>query len=416
VRGFSAVAVALAVVCVVAGPGAAGRRDDTGWLQAKLDQGGRIVLPKLSGGRCYAARGLWVSHDDTDIVSQGACIVALGPGPVRLRSADGDPIPANAVFFVNHSRPLAPAPARIRISGLRIVVPETAQMFGLGIFGHDVTVSHVTVTGAPIDDITIGGRANGDGYAGRVSIQHSYFAGGTRNVLSATGVVDLTIEQSRLTGATDTFREGRGRLGGNPAAGIDVEPDGRGRPILDVRIDHCTIDRNAGPGILLALSTNDGLPVVADRITIADNRIVDNGQKTTPPQQGGIVFNGGQARPRGVAVVERNVITGNRGAGLQGAQMALGLIARGNDLSGNAGGPSSGIRFGGERRVSSARPAAAILPRSTVVTRAALASLGRSLVTLATLFTRAAVAPGSPLAVLLVPFHAATLLLSRPDG
>src|SRR5205823_4981788 len=101
-----------------------GARDDTGWLQARLDaRGGTIFLPKLPNGECYAARGLWVSHDDTTISSDGACIVSLGPGAVRLRSVDGDPIASSGVFFVNRSSPQKPAPVRVTISDLRIVVP-----------------------------------------------------------------------------------------------------------------------------------------------------------------------------------------------------------------------------------------------------------------------------------------------------
>ena len=62
-------------------------RDDTAWLQARLDRaGGTIFLPKLPNGECYATRGLWVSHDDTTITSDGACIRSLGLGAVRLRS------------------------------------------------------------------------------------------------------------------------------------------------------------------------------------------------------------------------------------------------------------------------------------------------------------------------------------------
>src|SRR5438270_485992 len=82
-------------------------------------------------------RRSWVSHDDTQIVSNGACITALGPGPVRLTSSDGDPIAADAVFFVNHSRPLDATPVRVTIHGLRVVVPRAADMFGIGIFAHE---------------------------------------------------------------------------------------------------------------------------------------------------------------------------------------------------------------------------------------------------------------------------------------
>src|SRR5207302_852554 len=205
-------------------------------------------LPKLPGGQCYATRGLWVSHDDTQIVSNGACITALGPGPVRLTSPDGDPIAADAVFFVNHSRPLDATPVRVTIRGLRIVVPRAADMFGIGIFAHEVTVRGVTVTGEPIDAITIGGRANGDGYAGRVT----------------------------------------------PA-------------------------------------TNLGRMVYGTDIRIVGNKIVGNGVKDTPPQHGGIVFYGGQDGGGGRVLVERNVIRGNRGAGLQGrGDVNLVVVARRN--------------------------------------------------------------------------------------
>src|SRR5207248_9142322 len=104
-------------------------RDDTQWLQARLDASGGVVsLPKLPGGQCYATRGLWVSHDDTQIVSNGACITALGSGPVRLTSPDRDPIAAAAVFFLNKSHQLDPAPVRVTISGLHVVVPRETGM------------------------------------------------------------------------------------------------------------------------------------------------------------------------------------------------------------------------------------------------------------------------------------------------
>src|SRR5262249_60747280 len=79
--------VATLVVLAFFGPGAhavAGTRDDTSALQAKLDAGGSVFLPKLPGGGGYATRGLWVSRGDTTITSDGACVVALGLGPARL--------------------------------------------------------------------------------------------------------------------------------------------------------------------------------------------------------------------------------------------------------------------------------------------------------------------------------------------
>jgi hypothetical protein len=344
-----------AVVCAAATGGRGAQsagRDDTDWLQTRLDAGGgRVFLPKLAGGRCYATRGLWVSHDDTQIVSDGACITALGPGPPRILSQDGDPVAASAVFFVNRSRQLDPTPARVVIRGLRIVVPAAADMFGLGIFGHEVSVRDVTVSGAPIDAVAIGGRANGNEYAARVTIDRCRFLAGTRNVVSATGVIGLTIERSRITGASDTYPGSTGRPSGNPAAGIDLEPGGRGSPLLDVTISRNTIDRNAGPGILAALSTNIGRPVIASRISIVRNRILDNGRKPTPPQRGGIVFNGGQDRGGGRVVVARNVIRGNHGAGIQGrGDVNLRIEAWGNDLRGNTGGPTNGVRLVKPRR------------------------------------------------------------------
>ncbi len=352
-RHLSGAVLALAAGALLTGAGTGGARpaaspparDDTAVLQARLDAGGgRLYLPKLPGGACYATRGLWVSHDDTQIVSNGACVTSLGPGPVRLTSPDGDPIPASAVFFVNHSQPLEPAPARISISGLRIVVPAIAGTFGLGIFGHEVTIRDVTVTGSPIDAVTIGGRANGDGYAGRVALLDSRFSGGTRNVVSATAVVGLRIERCRITGATDAFAAA-GQPGGNPAAGIDLEPDSRGAPALDVRIAGNLIADNAGPGVIVSLETRHGLPVTATGIELVGNRILRNSRKTTPPQRGGIVFNGGQDRGGGRALVSDNVVTGNRGAGLQGKAMTLVVDSRRNDLRGNELGPSLGIRF-----------------------------------------------------------------------
>ena len=101
--GFAAVLASIALVLgAPAPPGgavAAPGRDDTAALQAQLDAGGTVFLPRLPDGQCYATHGLWVSLDGTSIVSDGACIVALGPGPVRLHSPDGDPIAADAIFF-----------------------------------------------------------------------------------------------------------------------------------------------------------------------------------------------------------------------------------------------------------------------------------------------------------------------------
>ena len=47
-------------------------------------------------------------------------------------------------------------------------------------------------------------------------------------------------------------------------------------------------------------------------------------------------------------LVERNVIRGNRGAGLQGrGDVNLVVVPRGNDLNGNSGGAVRGLRLRG---------------------------------------------------------------------
>jgi hypothetical protein len=352
-RGRQRIAgLAVLVVTLAFGPAAEPRpaRDDTGWLQARLDAGGgTISLPKRPRGQCYATRGLWVSRDDTQIVSNGACITALGPGPVRMQTVDGDPVAANAVLYVNRAHILEPAPVRVAIRGLRVNVPRTADMFGLGLFGHDVTVEDVRVAGSPIDAVTIGPRANGDGYAGPVTLRRCQLSGGMRNVVSATGVIGLRIERCHIGGASDTYRTGPGRTHGNPAAGIDLEPDSRGAPILDVRIAGNVVSGNAGPGILLALSTNRGLPVHSNRIAIVRNRIVSNGRKPTPPFHGGIALRGGQDRGGTRVLVADNVVRGNRGAGLHGYETRLVVDARRNDLRGNAGGATANVRLASRR-------------------------------------------------------------------
>jgi hypothetical protein len=285
-------AVVLASVALVLGsPAPVPAREDTAALQARLDAGGTVFLPRLPGGQCYATRGLWVSLDGTKIVSDGACIVALGPGPARLHSPDGDPIAADAVFFVNRSSEVNAAPHGVTISGLRLVVPRSASMFGIEIYAHDVTVERVSVEGNPIDSLLVGGRGNGDGYSSNVTVRDSSLTGGTRNVVSVTSVHGLTIERCLITGADDTnYLPETGHAWGNPAAGIDLEPNSPGDPITDVRITGNRIERNAGPGVLVALQPGSAAPSV----TIEGNRIVDNGLKPTPPVRGGIVVTGGR--------------------------------------------------------------------------------------------------------------------------
>ncbi len=328
------VLLAVSVALIAAPSSGSDVRDDTAWLQARLDAGQPVYLPKLPDGQCYATRGLWVSRDDTQIASDGACIRGLGPGEVRMRSTDGDPIAAEAVFYVSRTSVLDPAPARISISGLRIEVPDGVELYGISILGHLVDVHGVEVGGAPIDALYIGGRAN-DGFAARVTVTDSRFVGGRRNVVSVVGALDVRLERNVIAGGTDTYPTGGGRTWGNPAAGIDVEPGGRGAPTLGVRIADNEIVDNAGPGILLALSTNQGLPIVGSGVEIVGNRIQRNGTRATPPQHGGIVVNGGQQIGGGRVLVERNVIAGNRGAALLSRyDVNLELELRDNQLDG----------------------------------------------------------------------------------
>jgi hypothetical protein len=312
-------------------------RDDTRWLQTRLDRGGgTIFLPKLPDGECYATRGLWISQDDTTITSDGACIVSLGLGPVRSRSIDGDPIAASAVFFINRSRPTRPAPIGVTVSNLRIIVPEGQSMYGVAVNGHQVTLRHLDIGGAPKDNITISGRANGNSYAGGIAVLDSTLSGASRNAISATAVIGLTIEGNTIEGVRDSPP-------GQPAAGIDVEPDDRGQPAYDVRIVRNTIRDNAGPGILLELEPNDGPAVLATALEISGNTIVRNARKRTPPKRAGIVLAGGQDGGGGTLLLENNVIRDNGGPGILGSRLILVVRALGNDLAGNEGGPSRGV-------------------------------------------------------------------------
>jgi hypothetical protein len=303
--------------------------DDTAWLQARLDRGGgTIFLPKLPNGACYATRGLWVSHDHTTIDSDGACISALGLGPVRLRSTDGDPIAADAVFFVNRSSPRQPAPVDVTISNLRIVVPASPAMYGVAVFGHRVTLSRLDIDGAPKDDITISGRANGNSYSGDISVLDSTLSGAARNAISATGVIGLRIERNTIQGVRDAPP-------GQPAAGIDVEPDTRDRPALGVHIVDNTIQDNAGPGILLELEPNEGPAILATNLEISGNRILRNARKPTPPKRAGIVLAGGQDGGAGTLLLKNNVIRDNGGPGIFETHFRLVVDASGNDIGGN---------------------------------------------------------------------------------
>src|SRR4051794_41269878 len=81
-RGRRSTLALCALAFLAFGPAAGGGiRDDTDALQAKLDAGGAIFLPKLPAGQGYPTPGLLVSPGDTTITSHGACIVGLGLGP-----------------------------------------------------------------------------------------------------------------------------------------------------------------------------------------------------------------------------------------------------------------------------------------------------------------------------------------------
>jgi hypothetical protein len=308
-------------------------RDDTAWLQARLDRaGGTTFLPKLPNGECYATRGLWVSRDDTTITSDGACVRSLGLGAVRLRSNDGDPIASSAVFFVNRSNKSTPAPVGVTISNLSIIVPDGQGMFGVEIFGHGTTLSRLDITGAPKDDVLISGRANGNSFVGGVSILDCVLSGAQRNAISAVSVVDLRIEGNTIQGVRDIPP-------GQPAAGIDLEPDDRGQPAYGVHILRNTIRDNAGPGIMLELESNEGHAVLATGIEIEGNTILRNALSPFPPKRAGIVLAGGQDGELGSLSLKRNSIRGNGGPGILTRNLRLLVDAADNDLTGNTGGP-----------------------------------------------------------------------------
>lgn len=340
----------LAVLALTA-PAVPSTRDDTASLQAQLDAGQDVTLPALADGSCYRTRGLWVSRGDTVISSpDGACIEAIGPGDARLTSPDGDPISGDAILLVSRGSAADAEPVGVTIRNLRLIVPEGLGMMGIIVAGNQVEIDRVRIEGAPVDAIWITGRGTQQGVPEHVSIHDSALVAGTRNVVSITSARDVEIARCEISGASDTnLLAETGVASGNPAAGIDVEPNGVGEPIADLRIHDNRIERNAGPGILLALAPNAGLPTLAGPIEIARNRIVGNGTKPTPPLQGGVVVAGGQADGAGRLTIAGNEIRGNAGYGIGGHPTegtTMVLDARGNVIEGNTAGSIHFVRVG----------------------------------------------------------------------
>lgn len=336
-------AAAVAGIATQPAPAHADGRDDTSWLQAALDQGGKITLASLPGGACYQTYGLWVSRSGTTIDAKGACITYLGPGPVRLTSDDGDPIAANAIFFVNRSSSSSPLPQKVSISHLMLNVPNGTDGFGVLVAGDTVKVSGLTISGSPLDGITVTGRANGRGYAGPVVIKGNSLDGARRNGISVVGAIGVTIDSNTITGAGNPKFLDRAPVSyTGPWAGIDIEPDVLTYPISNVTVSSNSISDNGGAGILMALATNAGLPVVADRITIKGNTIVRNGASSGPFLRGGICLQGGQADGNGHLTVSKNTINRNGGWGLcrhpDGFDMRISLSK--NKIQNNSDGQS----------------------------------------------------------------------------
>ena len=149
-------------------------------------------------------------------------------------------------------------------------------------------------------------------------------------------MIVLRIERNTIQGVRDSPP-------GQPAAGIDIEPDDRGQPALDVHIVGNTIQDNAGPGILLELQPNEGPAVVATSLEISGNTIVRNALEHTPPKRAGIVLAGGEDGDGGTLILNGNVVRANGGPGILGSNLMLHVQAGGNDLGGNEAGPSLGF-------------------------------------------------------------------------
>src|SRR5262245_40581884 len=322
--GLMAVAVGCAQQPAVDGQQRQGSAVDLSrLLQARLDRaGGRIFLRRLSGGRCYSTRGLWVSRSGTSITSNGACIVVVGPGPVRLRSADGDPIAASAAFFISRRSPAARPPHDVTIRGLRIIV-GAGNDDGIDVYADRVRIEHVQIEGSPFDDVYIGGRTNVSDYSRHVILADSRLDRAARNAVSVTAAIDVRITGNVIAGAGLTMG-----IAADPGDGIDVEPNAPTNPIARLLIARNLIVDNVGSGIALALHPHAGLPREADRITIVGNSIVGN---SAWRRQGAISVSGGQADGRGHALILGNTFSANGGPTLsRTGALAMRLTVRDN--------------------------------------------------------------------------------------
>jgi hypothetical protein len=321
------------------------QRDDTNSLQRALDKGGTITLNALAGGACYQTRGLWISKDGTTITSpNGACIQYLGRSKdARLQSGDGDPIYANGIFFVNRSSMSAPTPQHIRISNLRLVVPDgTADPFGydFGVFvaGTDVTVDAVRVEGAPLDGIQVSGRANGSACtcASQVVISNTTVSAGRRNAIAIVSGIGVTLSGNTIQGAGNpALLAGAAVADTGPWAGVDIEPDLDFYPIKQVTLTGNRIVNNGGAGVLLALDLNGRYPTVADQIVLSGNTISGNGAGSGSFLHGGVCLQGGQADDKGTLAVTSNAITDNNGYALCTTGYRMQVSLSGNTISGN---------------------------------------------------------------------------------
>ena len=174
----------------------------------------------------------------------------------------------------------------------------------------------------------IGGRGNGNDYTGNVAVLDSTLSGAKRNAISAFGVIGLRIERNTILGVRDSPP-------GQPAAGIDVEPDDRGQPTLGVQVLQNSIHDNAGPGILFELDSNSGPAMIATELEIRNNTVVRNSLAHPPPKRAGIVIAGGEDGGQGTLALTGNVVHDNGGPGIWFTRLTLHVQAAGNDVVGN---------------------------------------------------------------------------------